>query len=364
MDENQLKPSEEQPSYEKNEPEKTINYNTNYNTNYYRDGKKHGCIFWGIIIAVIIFALFAAIAAAFMGAASAVFSFAPQSETAYIDSDYVETLYIKGTISSQNVNSYGVTTGYNHGWLLNEIDTLIEDDLNKGILLYINSGGGGTYESDEMYLALKKYKEKTGRPIYAYYANTAASGAVYISMAADEIYANRMTMTGSIGVMMQYYDAGELMEKLGIKEDNIVSGKNKDMGSLKGLTDEQRDILQSLVDESYEIFVGIVSEERNIPLDKVKEIADGRVYSALQAQKLGLLDYICTYDKFMETMQNKGEFKDCEFVDGYYEDNSIWNMILSKTGMGNTKSFEQQLLERAESANQNPMQYKFEGIGY
>ena len=128
-----------------------------------------------------------------------------------------------------------------------ELERLIDDENNKGILLYINSPGGGTYESDEMYLELKKYKEKTGRPIYAYYAQTAASGALYISMAADEIYANRMTMTGSIGVIMQNYDASGLMEKLGIKSDNIVSGRNKGMGGYDGLTDEQKQILQSMV---------------------------------------------------------------------------------------------------------------------
>ena len=199
-----------------------------------------------------------------------------------------------------------------------------------------------------MYLELKKYKEKTGRPIYAYYAQTAASGALYISMAADEIYANRMTMTGSIGVIMQNYDASGLMEKLGIKSDNIVSGRNKGMGGYDGLTDEQKQILQSMVNESYE---------------KAKEIADGRVYSAHQAKNLGLIDEISTYDGFMDTMQNKEEFKDCDFTDAYYENTSILNMLMSKIGIPQRKSLEQNLLEAVEYANENPMQYKFGGIG-
>ena len=131
--------------------------------------------------------------------------------------------------------------------MLNKIDYLISDSYNKGIILYIDSGGGGTYESDEMYLALKRYKEETGRPIYAYYGPTAASGAVYISMAADEIYANRMSMLGSIGVRMTYYNTKELMDKLGVKEISITSGRNKTMmSSMEELTDEQRAILSEI----------------------------------------------------------------------------------------------------------------------
>lgn len=342
------------------EPEKNINYNTNYNTNYYKNDKKHGCLFYGIIAIIIIFVGFMAVIIASAALFSSLVS--DSSYSSYPDSSYVETLYIEGTISESTSYSYG-ETGYNHTWTINEVERLIDDENNKGILLYINSPGGGTYESDEMYLELKKYKEKTGRPIYAYYAQTAASGALYISMAADEIYANRMTMTGSIGVIMQNYDASGLMEKLGIKSDNIVSGRNKGMGGYDGLTDEQKQILQSMVNESYDIFVGIVSDERGIPLEKAKEIADGRVYSAHQAKNLGLIDEISTYDGFMDTMQNKEEFKDCDFTDAYYENTSILNMLMSKIGIPQRKSLEQNLLEAVEYANENPMQYKFGGIG-
>ena len=117
-----------------------------------------------------------------------------------------------------------------------------------------------------------------------------------------------------------------------------------------------------MVNESYDIFVGIVSDERGIPLEKAKEIADGRVYSAHQAKNLGLIDEISTYDDFMDTMHNKEEFKDCDFTDAYYENTSILNMLMSKIGIPQRKSLEQNLLEAVEYANENPMQYKFGGI--
>ena len=97
--------------------------------------------------------------------------------------------------------------------------------------------------------------------------------------------------------------------------------------------------------------------------DLAKEIADGRVYSAHQAKNLGLIDEISTYDGFMDTMQNKEEFKDCDFTDAYYENTSILNMLMSKIGIPQRKSLEQNLLEDVEYANENPMQYKFGGIG-
>ncbi|MBR5467640.1 MAG: signal peptide peptidase SppA [Firmicutes bacterium] len=322
--------------------------------------RNNGCLIATVIVGAILICITILTVSA-IGAITKFFSSA-EVEELMPTGNYVETLFIEGTISESNTNAYGMAVGYDHNWTLDEIDKLIEDENNKGILLYFNSGGGGTYESDEMYLALKKYKKETGRPIYAYYAQTAASGAVYISMAADEIYSNRMTMTGSIGVMIQSYDASELMDKIGIKETNVISGRNKDMGNETGLNEEQRAIMQSLVDESYEIFVGIVSEERGIPLDKTKELADGRLYSPLQAKELGLIDHICSYDEFMEEMKAKEEFKNCEFIEGYPSSESVWSFILSKANSLAPKSFEKELLEKVEHTNLNPVQFKYSGF--
>lgn len=215
----------------------------------------------------------------------------------------IDVIYVEGTIGSGQV-------GYNHEWTLGQIDYLMESDDNKAILLYVNSPGGGVYESDELYLKLKEYKEVTKRPVYAYMAQTAASGGLYVCMAADKIYANRMTMTGSIGVIMSMTDTTGLQELIGVKTDNVVSGKNKAMGN--PLTDEQREIVQSMVNETYEIFVGIVSEARGLSLEKTKEIADGRIYSALQAKELGLIDEIGLVDDALSDLRLTYDLQDCE----------------------------------------------------
>lgn len=245
--------------------------------------------------------------------------------------DTIDVIKVEGVISEGQTN-------YNHVWTLNRIDSLIKRDTNKGILLYVNSPGGGIYESDELYLKLKEYKETTGRPVYAYMAQTAASGGLYVCMAADKIYANRMTLTGSIGVIMSLTDTTGLQDLIGIKSENIVSGKNKAMGN--PLTDEQRDILQSIIDESYEIFVDIVAEGRGLDKATVKKLADGRVYSPEQAKAAGLIDEIADFDTVVEAMKKEHKITNSTL---YYDEppTSFWQELMSATtnvGIGKANS--------------------------
>ena len=144
---------------------------------------------------------------------------------------------------------------------------------------------------------------------YAYMAQTAASGGLYVTMAADKIYANRMTMTGSIGVIMSTTDTTGLQELIGIKEESITSGPNKAMGN--PLTKEQREILQTMVDESYDFFVEIIVENRKLDEARVREIADGRIYSAAQAKELGLIDELATYEQAMQSFIDTYGFENC-----------------------------------------------------
>ncbi len=213
---------------------------------------------------------------------------------------------IKGTIQAGNQGSARV--GYDHNATIEYIDSLIEDETNTGIFLDVDSGGGTVYESDETYLKLMEYKEKTGRPIHAYFNSTAASGAYYISCAADHIAANRNCWTGSIGVIISITNVSELYDKLGIDEVLITSGSNKGMGSAGSpMQPEHIAIYQSLVDESYQQFVEIVSSGRNLDLEQTKKIADGRVYSAQQALDNGLVDEICSYEEALEYMEEVTE---------------------------------------------------------
>ena len=166
----------------------------------------------------------------------------------------IAKIKIEGVIEKENET-------YNQKWLLETIKKLEKNKSNAGIMLYISSPGGGVYESDEVYVALKKYKERTNRPVYAYFASLAASGGYYIGCAADTIIANRNTITGSIGVISgRFVDLSEPLKKHGIKAETIHAGRNKTMGSVtESVTDEQRAIMQSLADECYAPFTGIVA---------------------------------------------------------------------------------------------------------
>lgn len=231
------------------------------------------------------------------------------------EEDFVGVLNIVGTIQANSSNSISLTGSddgqYNHNLYMKYIDELEKSKNNKAILLYVNSPGGTVYESDELYLKLMEYKEKTKRPVYAYFGSQACSGAYYISMAADKIYTNRNTWTGSIGVIVSLTNYKKLYDKLGIKEIDITSGKNKSMGSGGlDLTDEQYDILQSLVDEAYDQFAGIVSEGRGIDIATVKKIADGRIYSAKQAKEKKLVDEIGTEDELKALIQKENKLSD------------------------------------------------------
>lgn len=211
------------------------------------------------------------------------------------DTDYIGQLDIVGTIQgSESLTDYAMTQSqYNHTLYMKFVDQMMEDPNNKGIFLYVDSPGGTVYHSDELYLKLMQYKEKTSRPIYAYFANQACSGAYYISMAADKIYANRNCWTGSIGVIISLMNYEKMLEKVGVSEIDITSGKNKTIGSAAHeMTKEQKAILQSLVDEAYDQFTGIVATGRNMDINQVKELADGRIYSALQAKGANLVDEI------------------------------------------------------------------------
>lgn len=213
---------------------------------------------------------------------------------------YIGVVKVEGTIIDSGSSGF-MKAGYDHQGTLDLIDEMKESSSNKGILLYVDSPGGSVYDSDELYLKLKEYVEKTERPIWTYMADQACSGGYYISMASEKIFANRNTWTGSIGVIISLTNMKDLYEKIGLKGIHITSGKNKSMGASDlELTQEQQEILQSMVDESYEQFVEIVADGRKMTVDKVKEAADGRIYTAKQAADKGLIDEISTFEKVKE----------------------------------------------------------------
>ena len=254
-----------------------------------------------------------------------------KKENKFPKNEYIAKLFIKGVISEAN-------DSYNQEWILSTIKDLQEDMNNRGIVLIINSPGGGVYQADEVFLALEKYKKETERPVYAYFTSLAASGGYYVGCAADYIMANRNSLTGSIGVIAgQFTDLTGLMEKWGIKSTTIHAGRNKLMGNFnEPMTQEQREIMQSIADECYEQFTDIVAETRGLSKEEVYKLADGRIYTAAQAKEASLINSIGTLDELIETMQRKEfDFAEYETADfSYKKEDSIYNLI-----MGSAKEF-------------------------
>lgn len=276
---------------------------------------------------------------------------------------YIATIYVQGTIISGQADSFGFPAGYQHNWTLDKIDELMADPDNRGLIVFIDSPGGGVYESDELYLKLKDYKEVTERPIYAVMGSMAASGGYYIATAADRIAANRNTWTGSIGVTIgTLYDISSLLENYGVKTVTITAGANKAMGSsVEPLTAEQQAIFQSLVDDAYEQFTGIVSEERKIDLQEVKQLADGRIYTAKQAYELGLVDTISTFDEAVDDMMKTYDLYHCQLIDVIYKDNSLWGSLLNGVKIPDLRGGDiAAILNRIEGENKFPISYQCE----
>lgn len=242
---------------------------------------------------------------------------------------YAAILHIEGTIQAA-----GDT--YNQQWINSNIEKFQNDKNNIAIILFINSPGGTVYESDETYLALQKYKS-SGKKVYAYLGSMAASGGYYIACAADKIYANRNTLTGSIGVIAgNFIDITEFLEDHGIYYTTIHAGKNKNMGNYnEPVTDEQIEIMQSIADEAYDQFTSIVSTSRHIPYNEILPLCDGRIYTAGQALSNGLIDGFGTWDQFVDFVE--GEYPDLidsSFVHYSYQRQKglFQSMISSFTG--------------------------------
>jgi protease IV len=173
--------------------------------------------------------------------------------------------------------------------IISQLIEFREDGGIKAIILRINSPGGAVGPSQEIYREV--LKTSGTKPIVASLGGVAASGGYYVAAGANKIVANPGTITGSIGVIMEFLQFKELLEKIGIKLEVIKSGEFKDIGSPhRELTPQDREILDSLIADVRAQFVEAVAEGRKLPLDKVGQIADGRVFTGARAKELGLVD--------------------------------------------------------------------------
>jgi protease-4 len=175
-----------------------------------------------------------------------------------------------------------------------ELEKAEKDKRIKAIVLRINSPGGMVTASDMIYHEIKSFRERTGRPVVASMMDMGTSGAYYIAQAADRVIAHPTTVTGSIGVIMVRPDIEGLLSKLGIRTTEIKSGEFKAMGSpFKPLSPEEQRIFQGVIDEMYNRFLNVVVDGRKgLSQERIRALADGRIYTAQQALEAGLIDEI------------------------------------------------------------------------
>jgi protease-4 len=175
------------------------------------------------------------------------------------------------------------------------LDAAACDKRVKAVVLRLNTPGGAVTASDIMYRDLVTFREQTHKPVVACMMDVAASGGYYLAMGCDRVYAHPSTVTGSIGVIMTLYNATGLFKMVGVKSDPIKSGPIKDIGNPgREMTAEERAVLQGMVNSFYEQFVDVVALGRKhcLTREQVRRLADGRVYTGVDAKRLGLVDEV------------------------------------------------------------------------
>ncbi|NEU29905.1 signal peptide peptidase SppA [bacterium LRH843] len=216
----------------------------------------------------------------------------------------IAVIEINGVIEDTGEGSLFQTSGYRHQLILSQLEHAAENPTVKGIVVRVNTPGGGVVESAEIYEKIIYAQEKYKKPVFVSMGSMAASGGYYISAPADKIVASPQTITGSLGVIMESINVSRLAEKYGVKVNTIKSGPYKDiMSSTREMTEDERAILQSLINESYEEFVEIIAKGRHISEEDVRKIADGRIYSGKQALELNLIDELGSLDDTIALMK-------------------------------------------------------------
>jgi protease IV len=237
---------------------------------------------------------------------------------------------VEGTIASAESSVGGVQPTATPEGLSAALRQVADDTSVVAVVLEINSPGGGVTASDEMHQSILDFKRNTDRPVVVSMGDTAASGGYYISTAADRIVANETTLTGSLGVIFQLTNFSEAADKYGISQVVIKSGKFKDIGNtFREMKPEEREVFQSLVDESYDEFVSVISEGRGLSEERVREIADGRIYSGSQAKELGLVDSFGGIDEAAVIAGTLAEAQDTTVV-RYVETPTFSEMLLAR----------------------------------
>lgn len=285
-------------------------------------GKRWAALF----IAIVIFA-----ASLMINLASSLLSKDFQSffkDMTLLDEDFIEEVVEQGTSLDKIalIELDGViqdtgeivslfSDGYHHQTFMKKLNYVKDNNSINGLVIRVNTPGGGVVESAEIHDKIVEIVEEAEKPVYISMGGMAASGGYYVSAPATKIVATPATITGSLGVIMQSVNYSELAEKMGVDFVTIKSGEHKDILSpTREMTAEEADILQNMLNNSYEQFVDVIANGRGLDDQVVRELADGRIYDGQQAKELNLVDDFGYLEDVIEMIREEQDLAGAEVV--------------------------------------------------
>lgn len=258
--------------------------------------------------------------------------------------DRVAVIHVEGVITGGSGQTGLWGGGGGTDFVVRQIQAARDDAEVKAVVIRINSPGGSAPASQEVGEELKKLRA-TGKPTVASMGDIAASGGYWIAALCDKIYANPGTITGSIGIYIPYANWEELFNKIGVHGEKIKSGPHKDMLSPeRPMTAAERAILQEMVDDLYEQFVDVVSDGRKMDPAKVRQLADGRIYTGRQARALGLVDEMGSLEEAVNAAAKMAGITGKPLLREYGHE-GLWDMIFGSNSQALTQTLLGRLLQ-------------------
>jgi protease-4 len=309
-----------------------------------KSGSGSGNWFWGIMITIVVIAI------VFFGASIFYFSkIVSKSSSKYYErsgrgSEKVAVVDLNFTIISSEP-------------IVKQFKDFGEDESIKAIILRVNTPGGGVAASQEMYEAIRKVRD-AGKPVIVSISSLGASGGYYAACGGSIIAADPGSLVGSIGVIISLTNFKDLAEKLGVSETVIKSGELKDAGNpLRELNEKDREYFQSIVDDSYDQFLDVVSRERKMDKEKLKEYANGRVFTGRQAKEIGLIDSLGTFDDAIMMAARMAGIEGEPAIVRKKERITFFEMLIESISKNELKEVKDEL--KGEFLDQPVLQYKF-----
>ncbi|MDQ3194278.1 MAG: signal peptide peptidase SppA [Bacteroidota bacterium] len=300
--------------------------------------------FWGIFISLLVLAML------FVGVTFIFFS----KVVSTTDRDYQETGSGKGKVAVVDLD-YTIISSES---IVRQFKKYSEDKKIKAIILKVNTPGGGVAASQEMYEIIKHTRDQ-GKPVIVSISSLGASGGYYAACGGSIIVADAGSLVGSIGVIINLMNFQQLADKIGVSQTIIKSGELKDAGNpLRDVNEKDREYFQDIVDDSYDQFLDVVSMERKMDMEKLKEYATGRVFTGRQAKEIGLIDSLGTFEDALRIAGRMAGIDGEPTIVKERERISVMERLLNSFANSEIKSIKEEL--KNEFVNQPMLQYKFE----